>query len=360
MIRFNPRALVRRRSLLRVGVPIACCLTVLALSVSMASTAPAGPVGLTAIAGNASVGLAWQPVSGATGYKVYRSATVNGARTLLTTQPTASTGYTDATAANGQAAYYVVTAVAASGESPASNIAGATALARSCSSGNAIVLENCVPGTTAWKTRTRCGEQRRHRGLRDRDERQHRRQRRPQGHATTADNAPFHVEIYRTGYYGGTQRPADLDASRPHRQRGRTACQLDTTHRPASTARTGHGGDDHDHERLAVAASTCCASCATTTATTTTILLVVRDDGGHAGRPLRRPDGDLPGLQQLRRQVALRLQLDRRRRPSRARPAPSRSPSTGPSSRPSTARHDWYTERRRARTSPGSSSRATT
>ena len=182
MIRFNPRALARRRSLLRIGVPIACCLTVLALSVSMASTAPAGPVGLTAIAGNASVGLAWQPVSGATGYNVYRSATVDGARTLLTTQPTATTGYSDATAANGQAAYYVVTAVAASGESPASNIAGATPRARTCSSGNAIVLENCMPGTTAWKTQNRAaGEQRRHRGLCDRDERECRRQRRHQG-----------------------------------------------------------------------------------------------------------------------------------------------------------------------------------
>jgi hypothetical protein len=100
MIRFNPRALARRRSLLRVGVPIACCLTVLALSVSMASTAPAGPVGLTAIASDASAGLAWQPVSGATGYNVYRSATVNGARALLTAQPIAVTGYTDATAAS--------------------------------------------------------------------------------------------------------------------------------------------------------------------------------------------------------------------------------------------------------------------
>ena len=203
MIRFNPRALARRRSL-RVGVPIACCLTILALSASMASTAPAGPVGLTAIARDASVGLAWQPVSGATGYRVYRAASVGGARTLLTPQPVTTTSYADTTSANGQSYFYVVTAVAASGESPLSQYAGATPLARTCSTGNAIVLENCVPGTTNWKTQSAL--QASNGGI--------------EGFATatsvnaggsvdikvrtTTDDVPFHVEIYRTGYYGGS------------------------------------------------------------------------------------------------------------------------------------------------------------
>jgi hypothetical protein len=203
MNRFHPRAFARRRSL-RIGVPVACCLTILALSASMASTAPAGPVGLTAIARDASVGLAWQPVSGATGYRVYRAAGVGGARTLLTPQPVTTTSYSDTSTANGQSYSYVVTAVAASGESPISQSAGATPLARTCSSGNAIVLENCVPGTTNWKTQSAL--QASNGGI--------------EGFATatsvnaggsvdikvrtTTDNVPFHVEIYRTGYYGGS------------------------------------------------------------------------------------------------------------------------------------------------------------
>jgi Domain of unknown function (DUF4082)/Bacterial Ig-like domain len=227
MNRFHPRTLVRRHSL-RVGLPIAFCLAALAISVSMASTAPAGPVGLTAIASDGSVGLGWQPVSGATGYRVYRSATLGGARTLLTAQPIAATSFTDATAANGQAAYYVVTAVDGAGESPLSNAAGATPRARTCSSGNAIVTENCFPGTTAWKTQNPL--QASNGGI--------------EGFATatsvaaggsvdlkirtTADNAPFHIEVYRSGYYGGTNGrlistlPGLLSSSQP-------ACQYDAT-----------------------------------------------------------------------------------------------------------------------------------
>jgi hypothetical protein len=228
MNRFTPRTFVRRRSLLRIGLPIACCLTVLALSVSMAATAPAGPVGLTAIAGNGSVGLGWQAVSGATGYRVYRATSVGGAPTLLTSSPITATSYTDGTASNAQAYYYVVTAVAASGESPISKYAGATPVARSCSTGNAIVLENCFPGTTAWKTQAPL--QASNGGI--------------EGFATassvnaggsvdlkvrtTADDVPFHVEIYRSGYYGGTN--GRLISTIPGlTSSGQPACNYDST-----------------------------------------------------------------------------------------------------------------------------------
>jgi hypothetical protein len=203
MKRFNPRTLVRRRSLLRIGLPIACCLTVLTLSVSMASTAPAGPTGLTAIAGDGTVGLGWTAVSGATGYRVYRTTTVGGARTLLTPSPVTATTFSDTTALDTHTYYYVVTAVAASGESPISGYAGATPMALTCSTGNAIVRENCFPGTTNWKTQSAL--QASNGGI--------------EGFATstsvnaggsvdlkvrtTDDDVPFHVEIYRTGYYGG-------------------------------------------------------------------------------------------------------------------------------------------------------------
>ncbi len=205
MKRFSPRTLVRRRSLLRIGLPIACCLTVLTLSVSMASTAPAGPTGLTAIAGDGTVGLGWKAVSGATGYRVYRTTSVGGARTLLTSSPVTGTTFSDTTALDTHTYYYVVTAVAASGESPISGYTGATPMALTCSTGNAIVLENCFPGTTNWKTQNPL--QAANGGI--------------EGFATassvnaggsvdlkvrtTADNVPFHVEIYRSGYYGGTQ-----------------------------------------------------------------------------------------------------------------------------------------------------------
>jgi hypothetical protein len=227
MTRIGPRTFLRRRSL-RVVVPVAICLAALALSVSMASTAPAGPTGLTAIAGDASVVLAWQPVSGASGYRVYRTATVGGARTLLTAQPVTATRYTVSGATNGQLSYYVVTAVDASGESPLSAYAGATSQARSCSSGNAIVTENCFPGTTAWKTENPL--QASNGGI--------------EGFATatsvnagqsvdlkvrtTADDVPFHVEIYRSGYYGGTSGrlvstlPGLTASAQP-------ACQFDST-----------------------------------------------------------------------------------------------------------------------------------
>ena len=204
MINFNPRTPVRRWSL-RIGAPILLCLAALAICVSIGSTAPAGPTGLTAIAGSGSNVLAWQPVSGATGYKVYRTATVGGARTLLTATPITTTRYVDSTAVNGTLRYYVVTAIAASGESPISNYAGATSQARSCSTGNAIAIENCFPGTTNWKTQNAL--QADNGGI--------------EGFATatsinagqsvdlkvrtTKDNVSYHVEIYRSGYYHGTQ-----------------------------------------------------------------------------------------------------------------------------------------------------------
>src|SRR6202040_1396376 len=82
-----------------------------------------------------------------------------------------------------------------------SGLAEATPAARSCSSGNATVLENCYPGTTAWKlvapaqppagiegfvtqTSVNAG------GSVDLK-------------VNTGNGSPFHVEIYRTGWYGG-------------------------------------------------------------------------------------------------------------------------------------------------------------
>ena len=76
-------------------------------------TAPATPAGVTATAGNNLVTLAWtaNTEGDVAGYKVYRSATAGGTRTLLTTTPVSTAGYVDATAANTLTYYYTVSAV---------------------------------------------------------------------------------------------------------------------------------------------------------------------------------------------------------------------------------------------------------
>jgi fibronectin type 3 domain-containing protein len=76
---------------------------------------PAAPTNLTATPGNAMVTLAWTASAGATGYSVKRATTSGGPYTVLAA-PT-SNGYTDSSVTNGTTYYYVVSALAAAGES---------------------------------------------------------------------------------------------------------------------------------------------------------------------------------------------------------------------------------------------------
>lgn len=85
---------------------------------------PAAPANLVATAGDASVGLAWDAVSGALTYNVYRGV-ATGEETLLASD-IATNSYTDATAENGTEYFYTVTAVNAGGESDPSNEDSAT------------------------------------------------------------------------------------------------------------------------------------------------------------------------------------------------------------------------------------------
>jgi predicted phage tail protein len=95
-------------------------------------TVPSAPTGLAATAGNAQVALVWTAPgsnggSAISGYNVYRGTSA-GAETFLAA--TGSTpAYADTTAVNGTTYYYVVRAVNAVGESPASNEASATPVA---------------------------------------------------------------------------------------------------------------------------------------------------------------------------------------------------------------------------------------
>ncbi len=86
---------------------------------------PSAPAGVTATAGNTSASLSWTSVSGATGYKVYRS-TVNGGSYTALPGTVTTNSYSDTGLTNGTTYYYVVTANNASGESAYSNQASAT------------------------------------------------------------------------------------------------------------------------------------------------------------------------------------------------------------------------------------------
>ncbi|MDR6553274.1 S-layer homology domain-containing protein [Paenibacillus qinlingensis] len=83
---------------------------------------PPAPVGLTAQAGNAQVGLSWNTVTGATyTYNVKRSLTESGPFTIVATNVTGSS-FTDNSVANGTTYYYVVSAVNAGVESANSSV----------------------------------------------------------------------------------------------------------------------------------------------------------------------------------------------------------------------------------------------
>ncbi len=170
----------------------------------MADSSVFPPAGLTALALDSNVELAWQPVSNANGYTVLRGTSSSNINQVLASD-VATTSYTDSSATDGTTYYYTVEATASdgSGNTAPSTTVSATPVVRSCNSGNAIVLENCYPGSTGWKLSGPLGPPN---GI--------------EGFATqnsinaggnvglkvnTAGGAPYHIDIYRTGYYGGAQ-----------------------------------------------------------------------------------------------------------------------------------------------------------
>ena len=85
---------------------------------------PAAPTGLNATAGNGSVTLSWNAVSGATSYRVHRSVTSGGSYALVGS-PTGTT-YPDNGLTNGTTYYYVVRSYDGSVESANSSQVSAT------------------------------------------------------------------------------------------------------------------------------------------------------------------------------------------------------------------------------------------
>ena len=90
-----------------------------------ATTVPAAPTGLAAVAGNAQVALSWTATTGASSYKVKR-ATVNGGPYTTIATGVTSPSYTNTSLVNGTTYYYVVSAVNGAGESANSAQVSAT------------------------------------------------------------------------------------------------------------------------------------------------------------------------------------------------------------------------------------------
>src|SRR5205823_7340620 len=93
-------------------LPVLVIAGVMLLGGARAATQPTAPTGPTGIALDGRVELAWQPVSGADHYAVYRG-TSPGSITTAVTPPGGVTGtsFTDTSTANGTTYYYVARAV---------------------------------------------------------------------------------------------------------------------------------------------------------------------------------------------------------------------------------------------------------
>ena len=184
------------------GVAIVAALVVASiLGGAYGAGAPTAPNGLTGIALDGQVELAWQPVSGAASYNVYRGSTPSTLAPLAT--GVVGTSFDDATAPNGTTNFYSVRAVDTGGaQSPDSLVVQATAQARACGTGNAVKVENCTPGSSGWRLVS--PDPVSTTGI--------------EGFATAssinkggsldlkingAATATIRAEIYRTGYYGG-------------------------------------------------------------------------------------------------------------------------------------------------------------
>ena len=175
----------------------------LALMPASAFAPPVPPTGLSAIALDGRVELAWQAVAGASGYTVYRGTSPAAVTTRLSSAlGVAGPAYTDTTAVNTTTYSYAVRAVAAGVESPSSLVVQATPRARSCTAGNPVVVENCFPGNSGFRA-TSVGAVP-GTGI--------------EGYATKASinrgesvdlkvnttaGVSYRIEVFRTGYYGG-------------------------------------------------------------------------------------------------------------------------------------------------------------
>ena len=116
------------------------------VSVTPAATVgvPPAPAGLTATAGNGSVGLIWTASAGATSYGIYRG-TAPGAEGATAIGTATSNSFTDTGLNNGTTYYYKVTASNSAGTSGSSNEASATPM----TGGSGTLLSQGHPATAS-------------------------------------------------------------------------------------------------------------------------------------------------------------------------------------------------------------------
>jgi fibronectin type 3 domain-containing protein len=140
-----------RRHLVSLAVILAAALA------APAAAAAAPPVGVTGMALDGRVEIAWQLVAGATGYRVYRGATATTITTPLMgspmtpANPLAPASFTDIGVTNGAEYFYAVRAIVGGVESANSRPVQVRPRSATCAGANAIVRENCLPGNDGWQ-----------------------------------------------------------------------------------------------------------------------------------------------------------------------------------------------------------------
>ncbi len=130
-------------------------------SAELAITTLAAPSTLTATAGNGSVALSWSAVAGATSYTLRRATSPGGPFTTISSGIT-GTSHNDATALNGNAYFYQLTALNGGYESepsyiatatPSASIAAPTGMAGAPVSTGANLTWNAVAGATHYRVK---------------------------------------------------------------------------------------------------------------------------------------------------------------------------------------------------------------
>jgi hypothetical protein len=175
---------------------------------AFAAAAPAAalaapPSGVTAMALDGRVELAWQHEPGATGYRIYRGTSATTVTTPLMTNPltptdlTVPASYLDVGAVNGTTYFYAVRAIVSGVESANSRLVRAMPRAATCAAGNLVTRENCQAGDTEWNVGFGTGV-RAFGTLQSIDKGGSVDLKVSAPGATTVD-----IEIFRSGYYGG-------------------------------------------------------------------------------------------------------------------------------------------------------------
>ena len=310
---------------------------------ALAQAAP--PTGLTGQALDARVELAWQPVTGATSYRVFRGTTATTVTTPLMADPFVPP-VRRAAGLHGHHARPTARRTttrsarrSAASSPPTRAVIRATPRARTCSGGNPVVAENCLPGDADWNVAIQSTS--------------------VAGYATAQSinqgesvdlkvqagtgATKVDLQVFRSGYYGGAG--ARLFS---------TMLDVPVAAQPACANDLSVGLYDCSGWSVTQTLTTTaswpsgvylCACGATDTGDDTHILFVVRDDAARRRRALRRP-GHAP-TRPTTTSAASRL-YDHNSSGARTvaghGAGRSRSPSTAPTSSSTTSpRNDWYT-----------------